>query len=132
MSHPIGYFTGYNPATQEPGILHQIQECYGVQLQELTYEQKIVMRAALADYIANKPIDQSGNSISLIDSCIESAGVDWGIWDEDEPLVEVIQACSLLSEDDIEGLIEALTAQIRGKIYASRICAEGQIISRYY
>jgi hypothetical protein len=132
MSHPIGYFTGYNPATQEPGILHQIQECYGVQLQELTYEQKIVMRAALADYIANKPIDQSGNSISLIDSCIESAGVDWGIWDEDEPLVEVIQACSLLSEDDIEGLIEALTTQIRGKIYASRICAEGQIISRHY
>ncbi len=131
MSRPIGYFTGYNPATQEPGILHQIQERYGAQLQELTYEQKIVMRAALADYIANKPIDQSGNSVSLIDSCIESAGVDWGIWDEDEPLVEVIQACSLLSEDDIEGLIEALTAQIRGKVYASRI-TEGQVVSRRY
>ncbi len=132
MSHPIGYFTDYNPATQEPGILHQIQERYGAQLQDLTYEQKIVMRAALADYIANKPIDQSGNSISLIDSCIEAAGVDWGVWEEDEPLVEVIQACSLLSEDDIEGLIEALTAQIRGKVYASRICAEGQVIPRYY
>ena len=131
MSRPIGYFTGYNPATQEPGILHQTQERYGAQLQELTYEQKIVMRAALADYIANKPIDQSGNSVSLIDSCIESAGVDWGIWDEDEPLVEVIQACSLLSEDDIEGLIEALTAQIRGKVYASRI-TEGQVVSRRY
>jgi hypothetical protein len=131
MSHAVGYFTGYNPATQEPGILHQIQERYGAQLQELTYEQKIVMRAALADYIANKPIDQSGNSISLIDCCIESAGVDWGIWDEDEPLVELIQACSLLSEDDIEGLIEALTAQIRGKVYASRI-TEGQVVSRRY
>ena len=41
--------------------------------------------------------------------------------DEDPELVEFIQACSQLDESDIEGLIEALTAQIRGKVYASRI-----------
>jgi hypothetical protein len=41
--------------------------------------------------------------------------------DNDELLVEVIQECSLLSESDIEGLIEALTSQIRGKVYASRL-----------
>lgn len=70
---------------------------------------------------ANKPVwNNEGNSITCIDCCIESAGVDWNVWYEDEPLVEVIQQCSELAEDDIEGLIEALTAQIRGKIYASR------------
>jgi hypothetical protein len=59
--------------------------------------------------------------MTLIDCCIESAGVDWRVWDEDELLVKVIQECSLLSESDIEGLIEALTSQIRGKVYASRL-----------
>jgi len=39
---------------------------------------------------------------------------------EDPELVEYIQACSQLSEGNIEGLIEALTAQIGGKVYASR------------
>lgn len=120
MSHNIGYHTSYNPQTRNPGILDRIQQEWGAQLERMTYEQKIVMRAALADYIANKPVHQP-SSISLIDGCIESAGVDWGIWDEDPLLVEVIQLSSLLGEDDIEGLIEALTAQIRGKVYASRI-----------
>ncbi len=87
----------------------------------MTYEQKIVFRAALADYVANKPVwKNEGSSVTLIDCCIESAGVDWNVWEEDEPLVEVVQQCSLLSESDIEGLIEALTSQIRGKVYSSR------------
>lgn len=132
MAYPLGYFTGYNPATQQPGILHQLQEQYGSQLEGMTYEQKIVMRAALADYIANKPVHQPSphpDEVTLIDMCIESAGVNWGIWDADEPLVEAIQHCaSLLSEGDIEGLIEALTSQIRGKVYASRI-EEWEVVS---
>ncbi len=130
MSHPIGYFTSYNPQTRNPGILDQIQEKWGSQLERMTYEQKIVMRAALAGYIAQKPVHiEEGSSISCIDACIESAGVDWGIWDNDEPLVEAIQNCSwFLPESDIEGLIEALTSQIRGKVYASRI-EEWQVVT---
>ena len=123
MTHPIGFFTGYNPQTREPGILDRIQQQWGSNLQDMNYEQKIVMRAALADYIANKPVHQASphpEVITLIDCCIESAGVDWNVWDEDPLLVEVIQHCSELQESDIEGLIEALTAQIRGKVYASR------------
>jgi hypothetical protein len=122
MSYPIGYYTGYNPATQQPGILHQLQEQYGSQFEGMTYEQKIVMRAALTGYIAQKPVHiEEGSSCSCIDGCIESAGVDWNIWDEDEPLVEAIQNCSwFLEESDIEGLIEALTSQIRNQVYASR------------
>ncbi len=121
MSHPIGYFTGYNPQTQEPVILHNLQERFGGQLQFMSYEQKIVMRAALTGFIALLPVWQEGNSITCIDCCIEGAGADWDVWDADPELVEYIQACSQLNEDDIEGLIEALTAQIRGKVYASRI-----------
>jgi hypothetical protein len=121
MSHPIGYFTSYNPATQKPIILHNLQERFGGQLQFMSYEQKIVMRAALTGFIALLPVWQEGNSITCIDCCIEGAGADWDVWDADPELVEYIQACSQLDLYDIEGLIEALTAQIRGKVYASRI-----------
>jgi hypothetical protein len=122
MAKPIGFHTSYNSQTRSPGILDRIQQEWGAQLENMTYEQKIVMRAALSGYIAQRPVYISeGSSISCIDSCIESAGVDWNIWDEDELLVEVIQHCAYtLLEADIEGLIEALTAQIKGKIYSSR------------
>jgi hypothetical protein len=129
MSHPIGYFTGYNPQTQEPVILHNLQERFGGQLQFMSYEQKIVMRAALAGFIAQVPVwQEEGSSISCIDSCIESVGADWNIWDDDTELCDYIQACSQLEESDIEGLIEALTAEIRGKVYASRI-EEWEVVS---
>jgi hypothetical protein len=121
MSHPIGFFTGYNPQTRQPGILDRIQEEYGSQLQKMTYEQKIVIRAALAGFIAEKPVWQdNGAGISCIDCCIEGAGVDWDVWDKDQPLVEAIRECSQLDESDIEGLIEAITSQIRSQVYASR------------
>ncbi len=121
MTQPVGYYTGYNPQTQKPDTLHLLQERFGSQFQDMTYEQKIVMRAALAGFIAESLVwQQEGSSITCIDGCIESAGVDWNIWDEDEELCDYIRDCSLLHESDIEGLIEALTAQIRGKVYASR------------
>ena len=41
MTHPIGYYTGYDPKTQEPVILDKLQERFGSQLQRMTYEQKI-------------------------------------------------------------------------------------------
>ena len=81
MTKPIGFYTGYNPQTHTPQALHKLQESYGSQLQEMSYEQKIVMRAALAGFIAEKPVwIEEGSSISCIDGCIESAGVDWRIW----------------------------------------------------
>ena len=50
--------------------------------------------------------------------------MDWNIWYEDEELCEYIQACSQLSEGNIEGLIQALCEQIQGRVYASRIQAD--------
>ena len=121
MTSTVGFHTGYNPQTQKPDSLHRLQERFGSQLEAMTYEQKIVFRAALAGFIAEKPVwQEEGNDITCIDCCIESAGVDWAIWEDDKELCEWITDCSRLNEADIEGLIEALTAQIRGKVYASR------------
>jgi hypothetical protein len=123
MTNLIGAYTGYNPRTETPDILHQLQERFGSQLERMTYEQKIVFRAALADYIANKPVHQPSphpDEVTLMQGCIESAGVNWNVWDEDPELCEYIEACEVLHESDIEGLIEAVTSQIRSKVYASR------------
>jgi|GEM_PF-3043089 len=121
MTSTVGFHTGYNPQTQKSDTLHLLQERFGSELERMTYEQKIVMRAALSGFIAQHPVwQEEGNSITCIEGCIESAGADWGIWDEDQELCEWITDCSKLSESDIEGLIEALTAQIRGKVYTSR------------
>ena len=121
MAHSVGFYTGYNPNTQSPSVLHQLQDRFGSQFEGMTYEQKIVFRAALAGFIAIKPVwIEEGSSITCIDCCIECAGADWNVWEEDEELCDYIRDCSLLHESDIEGLIEALTSQIRGKVYASR------------
>jgi hypothetical protein len=121
MSQPVGFYTGYDPEAQSPEVLHDIQERFGARLQKMSYEQKIVLRGTLASFIALQPVwSDQGNSISCIDACIESVGVDWDVWDADPELVEYIQRCSQLSEGNIEGLIQALCEQIQGKVYASR------------
>lgn len=121
--HPIGLSTSYNPETKTPDLLHQLQERFGTRFQCMTYEQKIVFRAALADYISNKPVhipSPHPDEVTLMQGCIESAGANWNVWDSDPELCQYIEDCETLGESDIEGLIEALTAQIRGKVYASR------------
>jgi hypothetical protein len=134
MSHPLGFSTSYNPQTKTPNLLHQLQERYGGRFESMTYEQKIVFRAALADYISNKPVHTPSphpEEVTLIQCCIESAGVNWNVWNQDPELCQYIEACETLAEDDIEGLIEALTAQIRGKVYVSRT-EEWEVISPSY
>jgi hypothetical protein len=129
MSYLIGYHTNYNPLTKQPTALEDIQVEWGGTLERMSYEQKVVMRAALAGFVALRPVwKNSSNNITCIDCCIEGAGADWDIWDADPTLVEAIQRCSQLSEGDIEGLIEVLTSQIRGKVYASRT-EEWEVIS---
>jgi hypothetical protein len=123
MTHAIGYYTSYNSQTRQPGILDRIQQEWGTQLEHMTYEQKIVMRGALADYIVNKPVHQPSphrDEVTLMQTCIETAGVDWNVWDADPELCQCLEACESLHESDVEGLIEAITAQIRGRVYASR------------
>ncbi len=134
MSQPIGYFTSYNPSTEQPDILHKLQERFGDKLQQMTCEQKVVMRAALANFVANKPVDQPSphpEEVTLMQGCIEGAGVEWGVWDSDPELCQYIEACEPLHESNLEGLIEALTAQIRGGVYASRL-EEWEIVRPSY
>jgi hypothetical protein len=42
MVHPIGYYTGYNSQSRTPGILDQIQEQWGSQLERMAYEQSAI------------------------------------------------------------------------------------------
>lgn len=114
MAKPLGYYTNYNP--QNPsGCLHKLQQKYGASLEDLSKNRKRIFRAALAQYIANLPVWIEGaiGNVTLMESCIESAGVDWNIWDEDPTLCIYIQKCEELDESDIEGLIIALTDWIR-------------------
>lgn len=118
MTH---YTTDSTAQLETQQVLYSLYAQYGRSLQCLTYEQKIVMRSALSGFIAERPVWVDGeNDISCIDCCIESAGVDWNIWEEDKDLCQWITDCSRLPEGDIEELIAALTAQIRDKVYASR------------
>jgi hypothetical protein len=69
-----------------------------------------------------RPIwDDEANSISCADSCIAGGGGDdYDIWNENPELADFInQACDSLSKSDLEGLIEALTAQLKGGVYES-------------
>lgn len=110
---PLGYYTSYTPGCG--GILDQLQERYGSRLESISKLGKQMLRATLAAYVIMHPIwEEEGNSISCADSCIVGAGGDdWNIWEQDPEFVEYIRACCELPEDDIEGLIEALTAQLK-------------------
>jgi hypothetical protein len=47
--------------------------------------------------------------------------VDWKSGIKTRSWLSTFRLAARLDESDIEGLIEALTAQIRGKVYASRM-----------
>jgi hypothetical protein len=113
MTKPLGYYTNYDP--QKPsGCLHELQLKYGVFLESMSQNRKRIFRAALADYLSNLRVwIDEGSSCSCMEAAIESAGVNWNIWDEDPGLCVSIQNCEQLEESDIEGLILALTYYIR-------------------
>jgi hypothetical protein len=103
MTHPIGYFTSYNPQTQEPDALHKLQERFNSRLEKMSYEQKIVFRAALAGFIAEKPVWQEDTTFPALMAALSQLVWIGAVWDEDPELVAHIQACSQLEESDIEG-----------------------------
>ncbi|HAA31082.1 MAG TPA: hypothetical protein DCE56_29475 [Cyanobacteria bacterium UBA8553] len=113
------YFATYIPGTEV--TISVIQGQFGRQLEKLSYEEKIIFRAALSNYVANVHVYEQGSADDndLIDTCIEGAGVCWEVWDN-ERLVEAIRMCRVLHESDMEILIESLSEQLRNKIYASR------------
>jgi hypothetical protein len=117
MSHPVGYYTNYTPG--DTGVLDQLQARYGVRLEGIDRTNKLLFRATLATYLVIYPIwNPEGSSISCADCCIAGAGGDdFNIWDNQPELVQHMEACcEQLSESDIEGLIEALTSQLRSGV----------------
>lgn len=95
-------------------FIDSLAERYGDNFEKLERKWKLIFRAALADYLANLPFwkESAPGNITLMETCIEGAGVDAGIWDEEE-LAEAINDCEHLGESDIEMLIECLTNQLK-------------------
>lgn len=106
---PVTYYA------QEHELIHEMVGQYGSRFENLDRQWKLVFRAALASYLAVRPIwIDAENSITCMDCSIVSAGGDdLNIWDENPQLVSFIQDCDALPESDIEGLIEALTIQLK-------------------
>lgn len=109
------YFATYIPGSEV--IISLLQGTFGPQLEKLDYIEKTIFRAVLTTYVANYPASEDDTFESFIDECIKTAGFSWDVWDN-ERLVEAIRMCQTLHSNDIEVLIDALSEQIRGKIYA--------------
>lgn len=112
---PIGYYvSSRDKNTQE--ILEEMQGHWGSRFENLERKWKVIFRAAIATYQAiYQDWIEEGSSVSCIDCCIAGAGGDdFNIWDEQADLVDYIQlVANDFSEQEIENLIEALTAQIK-------------------
>lgn len=107
---PLSYYVS------DDRLFSELQERYGSRFEQMDCTSKLIFRASLTAYLVIRPIwDDASNSISCADCCIAGAGGDdYEIWDNNPLLVEYIQkACENLELDDIEGLIEALSAQLR-------------------
>ena len=110
---PLGYYVGGDQ------LFEQLQDRYGCYFESMERHWKLIFRASLCAYQVMRPIwDDEANSISCTDSCIAGGGGDdYNIWDENPELADFInQACDSLGKSDLEGLIEALTAQLKGGV----------------
>jgi hypothetical protein len=115
MTHPIGYYTSYSPGRDAGTLLDQLQQRYGAQLQGMHRLSKMAFRAALANYITQQVAwkDNPSEAMDMADA-LESAWAE--IWEHDEEAAQYILKSSSLSQSDLEGLIEAISAQIRDKV----------------
>ena len=112
MTHPIGKYTNYTPG--DTGILDDLQQRYGSQLELMNRTSKLTFRAALAAYLVSKEMWSDSTRPEpkyLVEDAIENVNSD--IWESDNEVTEYICRCKDLGISDIEGLIEAITNQIR-------------------
>jgi|GEM_PF-4699260 len=112
-----------NPRTFEGSAYSQVRESvlialtnlYGGQLERLTRQQKLTLRAALSAYLCSFERwkhSQFSMPVDLMTDAVES--VDSDAWDLEKDLTGFItQHCSKLRSADMEALIENLTSQLR-------------------
>lgn len=89
MTKPLGFYTSYGPGTR--GILHEIQEEYGSQLQGISVREKLYLIQEIAKSLSMRASGEIRSEIHWLQNHI--------IKD--------------LDDGDKEGLIEALIAQVR-------------------
>lgn len=112
MVKPIGCHTGYDPINKTPEVLHELQMQYGSQLQTMNRTAKMLFRAALADYIFEQV--KFKELSDDINACVERLWFD--AFEEEPEVALYILKCQSLSQGDMEGLIEALSEQIRAGV----------------
>lgn len=88
MSKPLGYYTSYIPG--DGSVLDKLDDEFGSNLEKLTTKEKLFLIGALGAQLC---ADQSGEV-----SC---------------PVKSIYPKIVLMPTGDIEGLIEALIAQVR-------------------
>jgi hypothetical protein len=94
MSKPIGYYTNYTPGDE--GLLAQMQEAWGAQLQELNNVDRMKMIYKLAEELCAE-----------FESALEIEDLTEGV----EEVVE--RSKDELQQSDRLGLIDALVNQVK-------------------
>jgi hypothetical protein len=112
---PLGYYIG-NRDSRVRELISDLVETYGDRLEALSDDHKRVFRAALATYQVMEPIWQpEGSDLTCMEACIAGAGGDdLEVWDDEDFTQFVQDVADNFVSSDIEGLIEALTMQLRG------------------
>jgi hypothetical protein len=98
MTKPTTYYV------QTPEI-DDLSRCFGSQLEELTREDKLELRLLLAGYVYLKEVEPEWTLDAVI--------TEVPLHEPSEELEEVIDILNEVDVDAAEGLMEALTAQLR-------------------
>ncbi|MEP0873213.1 hypothetical protein NDA01_25965 [Trichocoleus desertorum AS-A10] len=98
MTKPTTYYV------QTPEI-DDLSRCFGSQLEELTREDKLGLRMLLGTYLYLKEVEEEWT--------LDAVVTETPLHEPSEELEEVIDILETIPPDAAEGLIEALTAQLR-------------------
>lgn len=107
MTHPVGYYTGYDPTTATPAALHILQEKFGSYLQKLTKYEKLSLLAIISHCLAcNAHPDTEDLVFTLEDSWCE---LDYDISPE---LGGMLESLNTLRDGDLVGICRTLLEDI--------------------
>ena len=112
MTKSIGYYAG---SINSDVWCEALQEKFGSQLQLMSFEQKLAARASITYWLFHQEITQNSlGEYSLVQAALDTM-TGW-LYDENDAL-EFCQIVESASREDLEGLIECLTANIKSTGY---------------
>lgn len=104
MTHPVGYFTSYDPIDGTPAVLDILQDRFGSHLGQISITNKYKLLAVISHCLATITIDNpDGNA----EYSLEHAWADLG-YEFPAELGAMINPLDSLDECDLRGLCIAL------------------------